>query len=116
MHPDQRVLDFGCGFGLRRRACLAPLVAEVWLWDPSPNMRVVTRRNTANIPNARFVRPLDHVRRMTPQRDDVAWDPLRPDPRQQRGCSTWPPTELWAWLGRWRDMLVARRQASSSPI
>src|SRR4029453_11771153 len=53
LHHDQRVLDFGCGFGFVV-ALLAPLVTEVGWWDPSPNMRSAAERNTTRFPNARF--------------------------------------------------------------
>ena len=52
VHAGQRVLDFGCGFGLVA-ALLAPRVGEVWVWDQSPNMCAVAERTTACFANVR---------------------------------------------------------------
>ena len=103
LRRDQRVLDFGCGFG-SVVALLAPLVAEVWWWDPSPNMRVATSRATSAFHNTR---PFDLS----------SFPPL--DAKTDRTEGTFhlilvnsvaqymAPAELWIWIGRWRDLLAS---------
>lgn len=49
-----RVLDFGCGFGFVARA-LAPLTAEIDLWDASPGMRARAAAAVAGFSNARVL-------------------------------------------------------------
>jgi SAM-dependent methyltransferase len=103
VHPEQRILDFGCGFGTVV-ALLAPLVAEVWWWDPSPSMRSATRRTTSDIHNTRFC--------------DLSAPP--PEPQQQTDrkgpafdlilvnsvAQYMAPVELWRWMEGWRALLA----------
>jgi cyclopropane fatty-acyl-phospholipid synthase-like methyltransferase len=99
LHRDQRVLDFGCGFGFVV-ALLAPLVSEVWWWDQSPNMRAAASRATAELYNTRPY--------------DLSPSPLLGD-KTDRGtfdlilvnsvAQYMTPDELWSWIGRWRDVL-----------
>jgi SAM-dependent methyltransferase len=103
VRTDQRVLDFGCGFGLVA-AMLAPLVAEVWFWDPSPHMRLVAERNTADRPNARLC-----DLSMTPsiEPEETAWrGPFFDLILVNSVAQYMVPEELWAWLARWRWMLA----------
>jgi SAM-dependent methyltransferase len=114
VHRDQRVLDFGCGFG-SAVALLAPLVAEVWWWDPSPSMRSATLRKTRHLENAR---PYDLS----------ALPPL--EPRKGSGPSGgafdlilvnsvvqyMPPAEMWRWIERFRELLALRGQIVLSDL
>ena len=103
VHPDQRVLDFGCGFGLVA-AMLAPRVAEVWFWDPSPNMRVVAERNTADRPNARLC-DLSTMSSAAPE--GTVWHgPLFDLILVNSVAQYMAAEELLAWLARWRGMLA----------
>jgi SAM-dependent methyltransferase len=103
VHRDQRVLDFGCGFGLVAKM-LAPLVAEVWFWDPSPHMRVVAERNTADRSNARLC---DLSTMSSAQPEGTAWDgPLFDLILVNSVAQYMAAEELWAWLTRWRGMLA----------
>lgn len=102
VHKDQRLLDFGCGFGFVA-AMLAPLVAEVWFWDPSPHMRSLAERHTAHLSNARFC--------------DLSTSLTSPQAATRHGshfdlilvnsvAQYMAPEELWTWLSRWRGMLA----------
>lgn len=46
-----RVLDYGCGFGVIARL-LAPHVGAIRVWDDAANMRRIAAGNLAGIPNA----------------------------------------------------------------
>jgi cyclopropane fatty-acyl-phospholipid synthase-like methyltransferase len=102
LRPSDRVLDFGCGFGLVA-SHLAPYVGEIWLWDPAPNMRAAARRNTAHLSNVKIcdLPPVEHAgaRRTIPlPRVDVI---LVNSVVQYMSLA-----ELGAWLERWRTLLV----------
>jgi SAM-dependent methyltransferase len=100
---DQRVLDFGCGFGFVS-ALLAPLVAEVWWWDPSPHMRAATERNTADLPNAKFC---DLSTPPSNEPTGADWHGTHFDLILVNSVAQYmAPDELWAWLARWRGMLT----------
>jgi cyclopropane fatty-acyl-phospholipid synthase-like methyltransferase len=104
VRADQRVLDFGCGFGFVARM-LAPRVAEVWFWDPSPNMRRVAEWTTADVPNASF---LDIAADLAGRCDAAEWigptfDLILVNSVAQYMASS----EFWGWLPRWRRMLAA---------
>jgi SAM-dependent methyltransferase len=104
LHPDLRVLDFGCGFGFVAKM-LAPLVNEVWFWDPSPNMRAFAQRNTAGAPNARLFR-LAGALQEQPERVGYigpVFDLILVNSVAQY-MAAW---EFWGWLPRWRSMLAA---------
>lgn len=113
VHRDQRVLDFGCGFG-SVVALLAPLVAEVWWWDPSPNMRSATRRTTSEIHNVRSC--------------DLSLPPAeRPQQSRRKGgafdlilvnsvAQYMAPAELWRWIAGWRDLLAPDGQIVLSDL
>ena len=102
----QRVLDFGCGFGFVA-ALLAPLVAEVWWWDPSPNMRSAAERNTIDFPNARFC----DLSAMPFAEPGSIWQETRFDVILINSVAQYmAPEELWAWLRQWRAMLAPNGQ------
>jgi cyclopropane fatty-acyl-phospholipid synthase-like methyltransferase len=100
---DQRVFDFGCGFGWVA-ATLAPLVSEVSFWDPSPNMRAVAEQNMAHLHNAMLLQPP----LIEPGREPDGWDGdpfdliLVNSVAQYMGAG-----ELWDWLPIWRSMLAS---------
>ena len=112
LHRDQRVLDFGCGFG-SVVALLAPLVSEVWWWDRSPTMRAATRRMTSEFHNARLY--------------DLSASPLLGD-KTDRPEGTFDlilvnsvvqymtPAELWRWIERWRDLVAPNGQIVLSDL
>jgi cyclopropane fatty-acyl-phospholipid synthase-like methyltransferase len=106
---DQRVLDFGCGFGFVA-ALLAPHVAEVWWWDPSPNMRSVAQRGTAGIQNASFYDL--SVEASAESHGDVRFDLILVNSVVQYMA----PEELSAWLARWRGMLTAQGKVVLSDL
>jgi cyclopropane fatty-acyl-phospholipid synthase-like methyltransferase len=103
VRADQRVLDFGCGFGFVARM-LAPRVAEVWFWDPSPNMRQVAERTTADVPNASF---LDIGAELARRREAAGigrtFDLILVNSVAQYMAAS----EFWGWLPKWRSMLAA---------
>lgn len=103
LHRDLRVLDFGCGFGFVAKM-LAPLVKEVWFWDPSPNMRGFAQRNTAGAPNARLF-PLAGTLQEQPERIGYI-GPVFDLILVNSVAQYMSPEDLWAWLLRWRDMLA----------
>ena len=101
LQQRDRILDFGCGFGFVA-ALLAPVVAEVRLWDPAPGMRAAAARTTAGSPNVRFC-------------DLAARPPARQASDRAKALDLilvnsvvqyMGPDELWGWLGCWRDMLA----------
>jgi SAM-dependent methyltransferase len=103
LHRRQRVLDFGCGFGFVA-ALIAPLVGELWLWDPSPNMRSVAKRNTAAFPNVRFcnLAAIPSV-----NREGTPLQVHRMDLILVNSVAQYMPSEdLSAWLVQWRQMLA----------
>ena len=102
LEPTQRVLDVGCGAGAVA-ALLAPRVAEIWWWDPSPNMRSLAEGSTGDHPNARFC--------------DLGAAPSGPGDGAPLGApfdlilvnsvaQYMAPEELRGWLPRWRRMLA----------
>lgn len=100
----QRVLDFGCGFGLVT-ATLAPLVGHVCWWEPSSNMRAAAEQNTAALPNVRFCDLAAFPCRDAPPL-------LRPEQRfdlilVNSVAQYMPSDELFAWLRHWKEMLAA---------
>jgi SAM-dependent methyltransferase len=104
VRADQRVLDFGCGFGFVARM-LAPRVAEVWFWDPSPNMRRVAERITADVPNARF---LDIPAELAGRPDAAGWIGRTFDLILVNSVAQYmAASEFWGWLPRWRSMMAA---------
>jgi SAM-dependent methyltransferase len=102
VHRGQHVLDFGCGFGFVS-ALLAPLVAHVCFWDPSPRMRSIAERNTADVPNARLCDPSRLVREQLAI--DGAGSPF--DLILVNSVAQYmAPDELRTWLPRWRELLA----------
>lgn len=100
LRREQRVLDFGCGFGFVA-ALLAPLVAEVWVWDPAPNMRAVTAHRTAELANVRLC---DLSAEPAPE---VAVEAAPFDLILVNSVAQYmAPEDLSAWLPRWRAMLA----------
>jgi SAM-dependent methyltransferase len=103
VRADQRVLDFGCGFGFVARM-LAPRVAEVWFWDPSPNMRRVAEWTTADVPNASF---LDIAADLAGRCDAAGWMGPTFDLILVNSVAQYmAASEFWGWLPRWRSMLA----------
>jgi SAM-dependent methyltransferase len=101
VRSDQRVLDFGCGHGFVA-ARLAPLVGELWWWDPSTAMRSITERRTARLPNTRFC----DLSGVSAEPRASTWDGPRFDLILVNSVVQYmPPEELWGWLHRWRGML-----------
>jgi cyclopropane fatty-acyl-phospholipid synthase-like methyltransferase len=102
VRADHQVLDFGCGFGFVARM-LAPHVAEVWFWDPSPNMRRMAERITADVPNASF---LDIPAVLAGSRDAEEWIGHTFDLILVNSVAQYmAASEFWGWLPRWRSML-----------
>lgn len=94
---DQVVLDFGAGLGFVAEA-LAPIVASVWWWDPSPAMQAAALRRLAPLPNARLA-PASAV-------TATAAPALRFDLILVNSVVQYmTPRELGAWLGVWRHLL-----------
>jgi protein-L-isoaspartate O-methyltransferase len=109
----QRVLDFGCGFGFVT-ALLAPLVTEVWWWDPSVNMRSVTHRNVAAFANAKFC-DLSAMPSTDPRAG--SWQGPRFDLILINSVVQYMPAEeLWGWLRRWHAMLAPDGQVVLSDL
>jgi SAM-dependent methyltransferase len=100
VHPDQRVLDFGCGFGFVA-ALLAPRVGEVWLWDAAPNMRSLAERTTAPFPNVRFC-DLAAAGSIDQQPPIGSMHLILVNSVTQYMA----PAEVWLWLVRWRELLA----------
>jgi cyclopropane fatty-acyl-phospholipid synthase-like methyltransferase len=101
VRSDQRVLDFGCGHGFVA-ARLAPLVAELWWWDPSTAMRTITKRRTARLPNARFC----DLSGVSAEPQTSTWRGPRFDLILVNSVVQYmAPEELSGWLPRWREML-----------
>jgi cyclopropane fatty-acyl-phospholipid synthase-like methyltransferase len=98
-----RVLDFGSGFGFVA-ALLAPLVAELWWWDPSLNMRSVAEQNLASFSNARYcdLSALIDAGPKTGEWQGSPFDLILVNSVAQYMA----PEELTAWLPRWRTMLT----------
>jgi SAM-dependent methyltransferase len=113
VNRNHRVLDFGCGFG-SVVALLAPLVAEVWWWDPSPNMRSATSLATSDIQNVRFcdlsATPAEGPRQT--HRTGGAFDLILVNSVAQYMA----PAELWRWIGGWRDLLAPDGQIVLSDL
>jgi hypothetical protein len=83
---------------------LASLVSEVWWWDPSPNMRSTTERNTADLPNVRFC-DLSMPPSAEPQGSE--WHGTHFDLILVNSVAQYmAPDELRVWLARWRGMLT----------
>lgn len=113
VHHHQRVLDFGCGFGFVT-ALLAPLVTEIWWWDPSVNMRAIARRNTEMFANAHFC-----DLSMTPSTNPRAtcWEGPRFDLILINSVVQYMPAEdVWAWLRQWHAMLAPEGQVVLSDL
>jgi SAM-dependent methyltransferase len=105
LQQQQRVLDFGCGFGFVA-ALLAPLVAEVCWWDASPNMRSVAERNMAVFPNARLC-DLSGMPSTGPAGSNWRGAPF--DVILINSVAQYmAPEELWAWLRQWGAMLAPK--------
>jgi SAM-dependent methyltransferase len=101
LSPSDRVLDFGCGFGLVT-ARLASRVEHVCWWDGAPNMRAATARATSGRDN---VACCDLSAAASP-----AWSWTSPpfDLVLVNSVAQYMPREdLSAWLHRWRSMLAA---------
>ena len=113
LQHDQRVLDFGCGFGFVA-ALLAPLVTEVGWWDPSPNMRSAAERNTTRFPNARFC---DLSAMSLTESRGSTWREAPFDLILINSVAQYmAPEELWAWLSQWRTMLAPKGQLVLSDL
>lgn len=96
LRPDDRVLDFGCGFGFLANA-LSPLVGEVYLWDSAAGMRRHARLNVAGCRNVRFL--------------DLSGEDADPGVRfdvilVNSVVQYMTIEELSAWLRRWRRLLA----------
>ena len=100
LHAGQRVLDFGCGFGLVA-ALLAPRVGEVWVWDQSPNMCAVAERTTARFANVRLC-DLSATHQVDLQPYIGSMDLILVNSVAQYMTSA----ELSQWLVRWRELLT----------
>lgn len=108
VHADHRVLDFGCGHGLVA-VLLAPLVAEVRLWDPSENMRTIAGRNTAELTNVTFC-DLSGGPGAAVSEGDLDLIVVNSVVQYM------PAEELTAWLRTWTSMLAPRGQVVLSDL
>lgn len=100
LHPHQRVLDFGCGFG-HVAALVAPRVEQLWLWEPSLHMRDEARRQTAACDNVTFV----DLSTAETDPQDAGLLPL--DLILVNSVVQYmSPSDFTTWLRRWRDMLA----------
>ncbi len=98
-----RVLDFGSGFGFVA-ARLAPLVAELWWWDPSLNMRSVAEQNLASFSNARCCDPSA----LSDAGPTGEWQGSRFDLILLNSVAQYMTSgELSAWLPRFSTMLAS---------
>ena len=108
-----RVLDFGCGFGFVP-ALLAPLVDEIWWWEPSLNMRSAAARNTATFPNARFC---DLSAMDSTATQEITWQGHGFDLILVNSVVQYMATEeVWRWLHQWRAMLASGGQVVLSDL
>jgi cyclopropane fatty-acyl-phospholipid synthase-like methyltransferase len=99
---DQRLLDLGCGPGLVA-GLVAPLVDELWWWDPSPNMRELAARATNDRPNAHLC-DLGGAGAgsMDARIPGAPFDMIIVNSVVQYMT----PSELDGWLHRWPDILT----------
>ncbi len=101
----ERVLDFGCGVGYVAQY-LAPRVAEVHIWDVSPEVLERAAARLAHIPQVRVVR----LERETPH--SVTYDVIVVNSVIQYLSFD----ELAIWLRRWAAMLAPHGRIALTDI
>lgn len=105
---DDRVLDFGCGFGFVADF-LASRVGHIYLWDASANMRAHARANTAHHRNVHLIDLSDPAAGAA---SGVAFDLILVNSVLQY----MRPDEAELWISRWRALLAPEGQIVLSDL